>query len=1067
MKKMTSAFVLLCFVFSCIMPPQGFAQPLSAMGLMPAPGTMMHSEGAFAPAMLWGMTVNPNEPFQFDFLVHRGDETLAADIKEIEYAKLIKYFLAALAVPDTDQWVNLSPYEQNRIIPDNFGVTEMGRDLLAQDYLLKQFSASLTNPDNALGQKFWDGVYAETQKRFGTTEVPTDTVNKVWIVPSKAVVFEKDNTVYVLESHLKVMTEKDYLANEKIGHDAGDAEVQGMADVSSQIIRDVILPALEREVNEGKVFAPLRQVFSGMLLATWYKQALKESILGQLYADKSKVNGINLDPKANQDIYERYVAAFQKGVYNMVREDVDAGTQELIPRKYFSGGAANTWQAATVKIDTAQLAARGDQDAAQDSDKVSVQLDQAQAFSAQQAEAQASKLLQDETRLWGELANQGMQRENQEALKVILQELLLEANLPDSNIFIAGTDVRREVVKNSNDLFFMAEIVAGRFNGRIRRPALALESVVNPSDAAMAAARFDWLQSAQAGDVRTEGSLTFTRFAGQVLPFVSLSALAQSNDTQDKWEANVEPMVASFSGWTLFDQTGFAAIQWLNGLMNSRNDLVKAFSVTNSGKTLIIDADKQWWVGETSDALVAELKAQGFSQESLDEDWNNFFPAERMKDYFGLTAAKQRNLPEGANFIRTNVLGQDIMTYGGLVFIALDAESVKEMPSKHAGTNNDQLAASLAILMEHNQGTKVYSAANGSVAMYAGGTYWVANVPTGYTQIIDRLLADGFTNNPDLLVISQQNVSGIPFENLQADNFLGLTELPSGGYQFGTPEKTFNLLQRTANLSGGGDNKLVVINDSDGQTLFRAEGQLRTASYDASAGILRVVVNPYENVSGGLFSLEGDQVFFFDVNTASFPRAVSEGVPVSAGVGDRVAEDLPAGTVLGDLGEGAGLLSGTKVANLSRALRGFGWTVSRDDGRWQASIPGASIQTPEAKYAGTEMTLEEARLFVQAKIAIAIYISFGDVTITSFNRDAQGDYQATFTVYDAAMAPTGGIDFAQSNLSLQIKRDGAGVPLPVNQQNLANMRIEGLVPVILAIQPLGKFSLLSDSAPVR
>ena len=47
----------------------------------------------------------------------------------------------------------------------------------------------------------------------------------------------------------------------------------------------------------------------------------------------------------------------------------------------------------------------------------------------------------------------------------------------------------------------------------------------------------------------------------------------------------------------------------------------------------------------------------------------------------------------------------------------------------------------------------------------------------------------------------------------------------------------------------------------------------------------------------------------------------------------------------------------------------------------------------------------------------------------------------------------GGIDFAQKTLDLQIKRDGAGVPLPISQQNLDNIRIEGLVPVILDIRP--------------
>ncbi len=338
MRKITSFLVLATFIVSCIMPPQGFAQSLSAVGLMPLPGNMVAVTPAFTPAHLWGMAMHPNDPFKFDFLIHRGNETLTAVEKTQEYTKLIKYFLAALAVPDTDQWVNLSPYEKDRIIPNNFGLTEMGRDLLAQDYLLKQLASSLTDPESQLGKKFWDHVYAQAHERFGTTSVPTDVFNKVWIMPDKAVVFEKDNTVYVLENHLKVMTDKDYLAARHNVSGDTPAEAGAMADISSQVMKEVIIPAIETEVNEGKGFAPLRQVYSGMLLATWYKRTLKESILGKLYADKGKVKGVDQDPRTNQEIYNQYLQAFQKGVFNMIKEDVDNYTQEVIPRKYFSGG---------------------------------------------------------------------------------------------------------------------------------------------------------------------------------------------------------------------------------------------------------------------------------------------------------------------------------------------------------------------------------------------------------------------------------------------------------------------------------------------------------------------------------------------------------------------------------------------------------------------------------------------------------------------------------------------------------------------------------------------------------
>ena len=75
-----------------------------------------------------------------------------------------------------------------------------------------------------------------------------------------------------------------------------------------------------------------------MILAAWYKRALKESLLGKIYANRSKLRGVDQDPKNNQVIYQRYLQAYKKGVFNFIKEDVDRYTNETIPRKYFSGG---------------------------------------------------------------------------------------------------------------------------------------------------------------------------------------------------------------------------------------------------------------------------------------------------------------------------------------------------------------------------------------------------------------------------------------------------------------------------------------------------------------------------------------------------------------------------------------------------------------------------------------------------------------------------------------------------------------------------------------------------------
>ena len=48
---------------------------------------------------------------------------------------MLSLYLASMTIPKDDLWVNLSPYEKDRIIPNELGKTELGRDMLAQDYI--------------------------------------------------------------------------------------------------------------------------------------------------------------------------------------------------------------------------------------------------------------------------------------------------------------------------------------------------------------------------------------------------------------------------------------------------------------------------------------------------------------------------------------------------------------------------------------------------------------------------------------------------------------------------------------------------------------------------------------------------------------------------------------------------------------------------------------------------------------------------------------------------------------------------------------------------------------------
>ncbi len=159
-KSSIARAILFFFLANTIALPRAIA---SEEFLLPKPGQMVALSPAYNPVVLKGIKLDPTNPFRFHFYVDSGDDHKSHSTSaeggsafggkqsfKDESSKLIKYFLASLSIPETDLWVNLSPYEKDRIIPTEFGQTQMGRDLLAQDYLLKQITASLIYPESEL-----------------------------------------------------------------------------------------------------------------------------------------------------------------------------------------------------------------------------------------------------------------------------------------------------------------------------------------------------------------------------------------------------------------------------------------------------------------------------------------------------------------------------------------------------------------------------------------------------------------------------------------------------------------------------------------------------------------------------------------------------------------------------------------------------------------------------------------------------------------------------------------------------------------------------------------------------
>ncbi len=345
-RRIVSLFVLAFFVPASVVP----ASAQSLLNSLPPIGRVLSTSQPYTPVLLNGMALDPGDPLRFDFIVDRGDDHLDGEPLLQQARKSVRYFLAALTVPEKDMWVNLSPYDKDKMLPDDLGRTEMGEDLLAQDYLLKQLTASLTYPEERLGRDFWDRVYRRAYEKFGTTKVPLNAFSKVWIVPDHVLIYEKGARAFIVESRLKVMMEQDFIAWQKV-RSSGTAGVPGSisrpsgghpaTDVSSSVLREVIIPAIEKEVNEGRHFASLRQIYHAVILASWFKDRLKRHILSRTYVNQGKTRGVEpQDQDYAEVIYNRYLQTFRSGVYSLIKETYDPVDGRMVPRRYVSGGTS-------------------------------------------------------------------------------------------------------------------------------------------------------------------------------------------------------------------------------------------------------------------------------------------------------------------------------------------------------------------------------------------------------------------------------------------------------------------------------------------------------------------------------------------------------------------------------------------------------------------------------------------------------------------------------------------------------------------------------------------------------
>lgn len=338
--------ILFCLLF--IFEQSGFAQVAAQLDISSHLSGLRNSlaQDKFRPLHLRYLQYNPQEN-NFRLLLDKGNTPdPKPEFLEDTSKQLLKYFLIGLSLPNDAFWVNLRPDSPDNIIDDDLAKTDIGRIMLEADLQLKKDTASFTSPQTPEGREYWNKFYKKAGEIFGYDNVTIPTLTRPWIVPDEIIVKETTDSAYIYKATLKVMLEQDYLTQDK-SKDAeysqyqfNDPRLKALNEYSSQLIRELIIPKLTREVNSAKRYASLRQVYYSLIMAQWFKARFA----GKAGQYAGLINSRNLSnltcgiPYSKNAYFNEYQKSFKTGEYDIKEPSYTPYGQTI--RSYFSGGIA-------------------------------------------------------------------------------------------------------------------------------------------------------------------------------------------------------------------------------------------------------------------------------------------------------------------------------------------------------------------------------------------------------------------------------------------------------------------------------------------------------------------------------------------------------------------------------------------------------------------------------------------------------------------------------------------------------------------------------------------------------
>jgi hypothetical protein len=276
------------------------------------------------PPLVGGSTFPIYNPMQMGFNLFT-DETappLSPSDQQGLQARLGRYLNTFLVLKGDQINVTLNPTDEFCGLPPLLRHTELGRDMLAQDVVLKHYTSAQLHPSTPLGKAFWQQAEAITD----STE-DFEACFRVWIVPDDASVHEKSENdqghVTIEKLGLKVLCEADYNTLQTLQYQRSSTPHSVIRqDGTEQLVdlfRQLIVPEIQKEVSSGSRFGLLRQILSVFVIAKWVMGsqlggALKQT--GFMASNNPEKYGLcTVDEKVILSMKQVYLQLFGEGVW--------------------------------------------------------------------------------------------------------------------------------------------------------------------------------------------------------------------------------------------------------------------------------------------------------------------------------------------------------------------------------------------------------------------------------------------------------------------------------------------------------------------------------------------------------------------------------------------------------------------------------------------------------------------------------------------------------------------------------------------------------------------------------